>query len=331
MKIFLTGSEGFIGSHLAEKLIKLGHKVKCTVLYNSFNNYGWLESLERDILNEIEICFGDIRDYSFVRNNMKGCDAAIHLAALIGIPYSYVSPKSYVETNIGGTLNVLEAVKELNIKKLIHTSTSEVYGTAKFIPITEQHPLNGQSPYSASKIAADQLANSYHLSFGTPVVILRPFNTYGPRQSLRAIIPTIISQILKNNKRIKLGSLRPTRDFCYIQDTVSAFISALKSKKCIGETINIGSGSEISIKNLVNLISKITNTKISISSERHRKRPEMSEVSRLCCSNKKAKKFLNWQPFYKGNSGMIHGLSKTINWFSKPENLKKYQSKKFVI
>ena len=331
MKIFLTGSEGFIGSHLAEKLVKLGHKVKCTVLYNSFNNYGWLESLDKDILNEIEICFGDIRDYSFVRNNMKNCDAVIHLAALIGIPYSYVSPKSYVETNISGTLNILEAAKELKIKKIIHTSTSEVYGTAKFIPITENHPLNGQSPYSASKIAADQLANSYYLSFGTPVVILRPFNTYGPRQSLRAIIPTIISQILKDPKKVKLGSLNPTRDFSYISDTVSAFVSALKSKKCIGETINIGTGSEISVKNLVYLISKITNKKISVLSEKHRKRPKMSEVNRLCCSNNKAKKFLNWQPFYKGNPGMMRGLTKTIDWFSKPENLKKYQPKKFVI
>jgi len=330
-RILVTGSEGFIGSHLTEKLVKLGHKVKCTVLYNSFNNRGWLETLDKSILNEIEIHFGDIRDFNFVKKSMRNCDAAIHLAALIGIPYSYASPRSYIETNVGGTLNVLDAAKENNIEKLIHTSTSEVYGTAEFIPITEQHPLNAQSPYSASKIAADQLANSYYLSYGTPVVTLRPFNTYGPRQSLRAIIPTIISQIFNNPKTIKLGSLNPTRDFSYISDTVSAFVLALESKKCIGETINIGSGSEISIKKLVDLISKTINKKIIILSDQNRKRPNKSEVNRLCCSNKKAKKILKWKPSYKGNFGLELGIKKTINWFSKSENLKKYKSKNFVV
>ena len=331
MKILVTGSEGFIGSHLTERLVELGHKVKCVVLYNSFNDYGWLDHLDKKILDEIEICFGDIRDFSFAKKNMKNCEAVIHLAALIGIPYSYASPKSYIDTNVGGTLNILEAAKELSVEKLIHTSTSEVYGSAKFIPITEDHPLNGQSPYSASKIAADHLANSYYLSYGVPIVTLRPFNTYGPRQSLRAIIPTIITQVLNNSKKIKLGSLEPTRDFLYISDTVSAFVLALKSKKCIGETINIGSGSEISIKELVDLISKTINKKIVVSSEQSRKRPNKSEVNRLCCSNKKAAKLLKWKPSYKGNSGMKYGIKKTINWFSKSENLRKYKSKNFVV
>jgi len=331
MKILLTGSEGFIGSHLTEQLVKLGHKVKCTVLYNSFNNYGWLETLDKKVLSNIEICFGDIRDYSFVRKSMKGCEVTMHLAALIGIPYSYVSPKSYIDINVSGTLNILEATKELNIGKLIHTSTSEVYGSAKSIPITESHPLNGQSPYSASKIAADQMANSFHLSFGTPVTILRPFNTYGPRQSLRAIIPTIITQILKNSGNIKLGSLTPTRDFTYVQDTVSAYLAALKSKKCIGETINIGSGSEISIKNLAQQILRVMNRNVKITSEAIRKRPNKSEVNRLCCSNKKALKILKWKPRYQGKKGMMFGLKETIDWFKIRENLRLYKSKKFVI
>ncbi len=331
MKILLTGSEGFIGSHLTEKLVKLGHKVKCTVLYNSFNNYGWLENIDKKILNEIEICFGDIRDFSFVKKSAKNCEAIIHLAALIGIPYSYTSPKSYIDTNIVGTLNVLEAAKELNVKKLIHTSTSEVYGSAKFIPITEEHPLNGQSPYAASKIAADQIANSYHLSYGIPLITLRPFNTFGPRQSLRAIIPTIISQILNNAKIIKLGDLKPTRDFLYVSDTVSAFVSALNSNKMNGETINIGSGSEISVKNLTQLILKAVNKSIKVKSEDVRKRPNRSEVKRLCCSNKKALKILKWKPRYHGNKGMILGLKETIDWFKIKENLRQYKSKKFVV
>ena len=331
MNILITGSEGFIGSHLTEKLVKLGHKVKCTVLYNSFNNYGWLENIDKKILNEIEICFGDIRDFNFVKKSAKNCEAIIHLAALIGIPYSYTSPKSYIDTNVIGTLNVLEATKELNVKKLIHTSTSEVYGSAKFIPITEQHPLNGQSPYAASKIAADQFVNSFFLSYNTPVVTLRPFNTYGPRQSLRAVIPTIITQILSNTNKIKLGSLKPTRDFCYIEDTTSSFIAALKSRKAIGQTINIGTGTEISIKKLAMLIMNITNKKVKIINEAKRSRPSKSEVNRLCCSNKIAKKFLDWEPEFKGKQGFIKGITKTIDWFSDPANLKKIKSKKFVL
>ena len=331
MNILITGSEGFIGSHLTEKLVKLGHKVKCTVLYNSFNSYGWLEDIDKDILKEIEVCFGDIRDFCFVKKNLKNCDSVIHLAALVGIPYSYISPKSYIETNIVGTLNILEAAKEQNLDRIIHTSTSEVYGSAKFIPINEKHSLNGQSPYSASKIGADQLANSYYLSYGTPVTTLRPFNTYGPRQSLRAIIPTIITQILNNSKKINLGSLKPTRDFSYVSDTVSAFVAALKSTNSSGETINIGSGTEISIKKLAELILKVVNKKITITSEEKRKRPKKSEVSRLCCSNKKALKLLKWKPRYAGKKDMEIGIKETVEWFKKKENLKKYKSNTFVV
>jgi len=330
MNILITGSEGFIGSHVTEKLVKLGHKVKCTVLYNSFNSYGWLEDIDKEILKEIEVCFGDIRDFSFVKKNLKNCDSVIHLAALVGIPYSYISPKSYIETNIVGTLNILEAAKEQNLDRIIHTSTSEVYGSAKFIPINEKHSLNGQSPYSASKIGADQLANSYYLSYETPVTTLRPFNTYGPRQSLRAIIPTITCQILKENKEVRLGSLKPTRDFCYIADTVSAFVAALKSKKSIGQTINIGTGYEISIKDLAKLILEIAGRKKVIKCETKRVRPSNSEVNRLCCSNKKAKKLLNWEPAYKGKKGLSIGITKTIEWFKDQENLEKYKSDNFV-
>tara|TARA_Y100000590_G_scaffold231691_1_gene261036 strand:- start:1235 stop:2230 length:996 start_codon:yes stop_codon:yes gene_type:complete len=330
MNILITGSEGFIGSHLVESLVLKGHKVKCVVLYNSFNNHGWLETLDRNIIKNIEFCFGDIRDPYFVKNSMKKCDSVIHLAALIGIPYSYISPKSYVETNITGTLNILQSARDLGVKKVIHTSTSEVYGSSQFVPITEKHPLNGQSPYSASKIAADQLANSYYLSYGVPVITLRPFNTYGPRQSLRAIIPTIICQILSGKKKIKLGSLKPTRDFTYISDTVSAFVKALKSKNAIGKTINIGSGYEISIKDLVKVITNQTEEKISILNDKTRVRPSKSEVNRLCCSNKLAKKILNWQPLFKGKSGLIKGIKETIKWFSLEENIKKYKPDNFT-
>ena len=330
MNILVTGSEGFIGSHLTESLVLQGHKVKCLVLYNSFNNYGWLETINKKILDDVEICFGDIRDPNFVGEVVKKSDIIMHLAALIGIPYSYISPKSYVETNISGTLNILQSARDFDVEKIVHTSTSEVYGSAQKIPITENHPLNGQSPYSATKIAADQLANSFYSSYGTPVVTLRPFNTYGPRQSLRAIIPTTISQVVSGVKEIKLGSLNPTRDFTYISDTVSAYLKTIKSKKIIGKTINIGAGYEISIKNLVNLILKEANRDIKVVLEKNRVRPKNSEVNRLCCSNKLAKKLLNWTPKYNGKKGLKIGIKKTIEWFSKPENIKKYKSQKFI-
>ena len=332
MNILVTGSEGFIGSHLVEKLVKLGHKVKALVLYNSFNDIGWLSDLDKKVQKEIEICFGDIRDLSYMRKIVKNNDTIFHLAALIGIPYSYHSPKSYVDTNILGTLNILEAAKELRIPRMIHTSTSEVYGTARKIPISEQHPLNAQSPYSASKIAADQLVKSYYLSYKTPVITIRPFNTYGPRQSLRAIIPTIICQILMGSKKIKLGTITTTRDFSYITDTVSGFISTLnKNDKVIGETINIGSGKEVSIKDIISLITKITGKNPEIEFESKRKRPFKSEVLRLCSSIKKAEKVLGWKPKMNNKKGLILGLKKTIDWYNKKENLVKFKSNNYVL
>tara|TARA_B100000579_G_C22816636_1_gene848236 strand:+ start:137 stop:1138 length:1002 start_codon:yes stop_codon:yes gene_type:complete len=325
-KVLITGSEGFIGSHLTERLVKEGYDVKALVLYNSFNNHGWLEDIPKKIKNNIEIVLGDIRDSHGVENVVKGCNRILHLAALIAIPYSYQSPQSYVETNIMGSLNLLQAAKKNNIEKFIHTSTSEVYGSAQYVPIDENHPLEGQSPYSASKIGADQIAMSFFRSFNTPVAILRPFNTYGPRQSARAIIPTIISQLMSKKKKILLGSLKPTRDFSFIEDTVTGFISSLESRRNLGEIINVGSSYEISMKDLVKKISKLMNKDVLISLDKKRVRPELSEVDRLVCQNKKAKKFLNWKPKYSGSKGLELGLKKTISWYTDPENLKKFKS-----
>ena len=264
MKVLLTGADGFIGSHLTEALVRAGHEVKAFVLYNSFNSWGWLDQCSKDVKGKFEVFAGDIRDPHGVRAAMKGCDTVLHLAALIAIPYSYHSPDTYIDTNIKGTLNVVQAAQEFDVSKVIHTSTSEVYGTAQFVPITEEHPLQGQSPYSASKIGADQIAQSFYLSFDTPVVILRPFNTYGPRQSARAVIPTIITQIANGVQQINLGSLHPTRDFNYIADTVNGFIKALFSDKGFGEVINIGSNFEISIGDTAQLIAELMGKKIEI-------------------------------------------------------------------
>ena len=335
MKILITGSEGFIGSHLVSKLVKKGYYVNALVLYNSFNNIGWLENLEQHEKKKINIILGDIRDYNSVFNAAKNCDVIINLAALIGIPYSYKAPMSYFETNVKGTINILEVAKKLNIKKVIQTSTSEVYGSAKFVPMTEDHPLVGQSPYSASKISSDQVSLSYFLSFGTPVTILRPFNTFGPRQSLRAIIPSIIVQGLSANnfdKNIQIGSLEPTRDFNYIEDIIDGFILAIKNKKCIGEIINLSTGKEISIKETVKLISKILNVKFKIKQKKERMRPDKSEVNRLCGSNRKAKKILNWKPNYTGKRMFKESLIKTINWYRNPANLRNYKDpNKFIL
>ena len=325
-KILVTGADGFIGSHLVELLVKEGYSVKAFAQYNSFNNWGWLDDIERDVLNSVEVMCGDIRDPFFVKHSMEGCDAVINLAALIAIPFSYVAPQSYVETNVTGAINVVEAAKTLNISKVIQTSTSEVYGSAMFVPITEDHPLQGQSPYSASKIAADQMALSYFSSFKTPVSIVRPFNTYGPRQSARAVIPTIISQIASGQTKIKLGSVSPTRDFNYVHDTAAGFLAALRSDKSIGEVINIGSGFEISVGETVQLIAKLMNKDIEIISDEIRLRPENSEVERLCACNKKAKDLLDWEPKTKGLKGLEEGLLKTIDWFKNPENLQKYKT-----
>lgn len=325
-KILVTGADGFIGSHLVENLVKMGYPVKAFVLYNSFNSWGWLESSDEHVKKSIEVFSGDIRDAYGVKEAMKGCDIVLHLAALIAIPYSYHSPETYIDTNIKGTLNVLQAAKELKIKKVVHTSTSEVYGTAKFIPITEDHPLQGQSPYSASKIGADQIALSFYRSFDTPVSIIRPFNTYGPRQSSRAVIPTIITQIANGAIKIKLGAISPTRDFNYVQDTVNGFISIMKSDKTIGEVVNIGSNYEISIGDTVKTISELMNKCIEIETDEMRLRPEKSEVERLWADNQKAKKLTGWHPEFSGIDGFKKGLRETINWFLEPKNLKNYKT-----
>ena len=328
MKIFLTGSEGFIGSHLTEKLVRNNHELTCLVQYNSFNSWGWLEKIDKKVKNNINVITGDIRDDNLINKTIKKFDIIINLAALIGIPYSYRAPKSYFDTNVNGILNILNASKISNVRKIIHTSTSEVYGTAKYIPIDEKHPLSAQSPYAASKIAADQLALSYQRSFGLPVSILRPFNTFGPRQSARAIIPTIITQINKKNN-LKLGSLHPTRDLTFIEDTTDAFLAAIKSNKGIGEVVNVGSGFEISIKQLAHKIAKIMGNKISIRKELSRVRPKNSEVDRLCASIKKANKIYKWKPKFASKKGFEMGLKKTIDWFLNSKNSTNYKSSIF--
>ena len=330
-KILVTGAEGFIGSHLSEALVKLGYNVRAFVLYNSFNSWGWLDYVEPDVLKSIEIFTGDVRDPHGVRQAIKDCTVVIHLAALIGIPYSYHSPDAYVDTNIKGTLNILQAARELGLEKAIHTSTSEVYGTARFVPITEEHPLQGQSPYSATKIGADQMVMSFYNSFNTPVSIVRPFNTYGPRQSARALIPTVITQIASGQHKIKIGALHPTRDFNYIKDTVNGFIAALASDNAIGEVINIGSNYEISIDETVQLIAEVMGVEIETETETIRLRPEKSEVERLWADNTKAKKLLGWEPLYGGREGLRRGLAETIKWFTDPDHLKSYKANRYNI
>ena len=330
-KVLITGADGFIGSHLAESLVREGYSVRAFVMYNSFNSWGWLDQASAEIKKSIEVFAGDIRDPHGVKAAMRDCDAVLHLAALIAIPYSYTSPDTYIDTNVKGTLNVLQAARELGVKRVIHTSTSEVYGTARFVPITEEHPLQGQSPYSASKIGADQLAYSFYSSFDLPVVIARPFNTYGPRQSARAVIPTVITQIANGVKQLKLGAVTPTRDFSYVQDTVDAFIATLKSDKGLGETINFGSNFEISISDVAALIAEKMNVKIDIASDAERMRPANSEVERLWADNSKVKELFGWSPKYAGRDGLARGLQETINWFVEPENLKHFKSDIFNI
>lgn len=324
--ILVTGADGFIGSHLTEALVLQGYKVRAFVMYNSFNSWGWLDNCPSKVKGEFEVFAGDIRDPHGVKEAMKGCDAVLHLAALIAIPYSYHSPDTYVDTNIKGTLNVLQAARELGVKRVIHTSTSEVYGTARFVPITEDHPLQGQSPYSASKIAADQLAYSFYTSFGLPVVIARPFNTYGPRQSSRAVIPTIITQIANGKRQIKLGAVSPTRDFNYVQDTVAGFIATLNSEQGLGEVVNFGSNFEISVGDAAQLIAEVMHAEIEIIADEARLRPENSEVERLWASNAKAKKLFGWQPDYGGRAGFKRGLIETVEWFTRHDNLRGYKA-----
>jgi dTDP-glucose 4,6-dehydratase len=324
--VLVTGADGFIGSHLTEALVRQGFTVRAFIYYNSFNSWGWLDQCADDIKGHFEVFLGDIRDPHGVKEAMKGCDAVLHLAALIAIPFSYHSPDTYVDTNIKGTLNVLQAARDLGVKRIIHTSTSEVYGTARFVPITEIHPMQGQSPYSATKIAADQLAFSFYSSFDLPVVTLRPFNTYGPRQSARAVIPTIITQIANGANSIKLGALTPTRDFSYVQDIVLGFIAALNGESGLGEIINIGSNFEISIGETAHLISEGMGVSIELIADEERMRPANSEVERLWADNSKAKELFGWQPTYGGRDGFKRGLIETIDWFTQPDNLDTYKS-----
>lgn len=331
MKVLVTGADGFIGSHLVEALVKKGYEVRAFVLYNSFNSWGWLDQIDPVVRSNLDIFMGDIRDPNGVRTAVKGCDAILHLAALIAIPYSYHSPDAYIDTNVKGTLNILQAARDLNVTRVVHTSTSEVYGTAKFVPITEEHPLQAQSPYSASKIAADQIAYSFYASFDLPVAIARPFNTYGPRQSLRAVVPTIISQIAKGERKIKLGALSPTRDFNFVKDTASAFIHLLESDGVVGEVINFGSNFEISIGDLVFVIAELMGVKVEIQTEALRLRPSRSEVERLWADNAKAKRLCHWEPCYAGLEGLRRGLSRTIQWFLEKQNLSRYKTELYNI
>jgi NAD dependent epimerase/dehydratase len=319
-KVLVTGSDGFIGSHLTEMLVEKGYDVKAFVYYNSFNSWGWLDTLPQSIKDSIEVFTGDIRDPNGVREAIKGTDTVFHLAALIAIPFSYHSPDSYVDTNIKGTLNVLQACRQFETQRLLVTSTSEVYGTALYVPIDEKHPYQAQSPYSATKIAADRLAESFYRSFNLPVTIVRPFNTFGPRQSARAIIPTIITQLLAGKTEIKLGALTPTRDFNYVKDTANGFIEIAKSQKAIGEEINIATGIEISMEQTANEIIKRINPKAEIICDEQRLRPEKSEVNRLLGSNEKIKSLTQWSPKYSfGN-----GISETIEWFK--GNMENYKA-----
>lgn len=319
-KVLITGADGFIGSHLTERLVKEGANVKALSQYNSFNNWGWLEDV--DCRNDIEVLCGDVRDPNYMREITKGVDIIFHLAALIAIPYSYIAPDSYIDTNIKGTLNVCQAARDNNVSKAIITSTSEVYGTAKYVPIDEKHPKQPQSPYSATKIGADAIAKSFYNAFDLPVTIARPFNTYGPRQSARAIIPTIITQIASGKKEIKLGDLTPTRDFNYVKDTCSGFVALAKCDKTNGEEINIGLNYEISMSDTLNLIKEIMNSDVEFVQDKQRLRPKNSEVNRLWCDNTKIKELTGFKPEYD----IRRGLEETVKWFSNPENLKKYKA-----
>jgi len=318
--VLVTGADGFIGSHLTEMLVNKGYKVKALIQYNSFNNWGWIEDV--NCKDDLEILTGDIRDPHYCKNITKNVDIIFHLAALIAIPYSYIAPDSYVDTNVKGTLNICQAAKENGGIRVINTSTSEVYGTAQYVPIDEKHPMSPQSPYSASKIAADSMAMSFYNSFELPVTIVRPFNTYGPRQSARAIIPTIITQIAGGLKEIKLGDLSPTRDFNYVEDICRGFIVIAENNQTIGETINIGSNYEISIKDTLNLIKELMNSDINFTQDIQRLRPEKSEVSRLWCDNSKIQKLTGHKPQVE----IKEGLQRTIDWFIQPKNLNKYKT-----
>jgi NAD dependent epimerase/dehydratase len=315
-RVLVTGADGFIGSHLVEALVRRGDRVRAFVLYNSFNHRGWLDHLDAAILTELEIVPGDIRDAERVRDALRGCAVVHHLAALIPIPYSYLAPASYIDTNVTGTLNVLQAARSLGVRKLVQTSTSEVYGTARFVPITEDHPLHAQSPYAASKIAADQLALSFKASFGLPVAIIRPFNTFGPRQSIRAVIPTVIVQALSGAQRIRLGATHATRDFTFVEDTVAGFLAVADSDRAIGEVINIGSDCEIRVDAVVEAVGRAVGRTLKIERDPERERPPTSEVERLRADNRKARDLLGWRPAHGGEAGFARAIATTTAWFA---------------
>jgi len=325
MKLLVTGADGFIGSHLAEALVRRGHAVRAFVQYNSFGSRGWLDGCDARLAAKMQFIAGDVRDPHQVAEAVEGCEAVLHLAALIAIPFSYHAPDAYVETNVKGTLNVLQAARRHGVKRVLHTSTSEVYGTARAVPITEDHPLQAQSPYAATKAASDLLALSFHASFNLPVCVVRPFNTFGPRQSARAVVPTVISQIAAGSRKVRLGSLHPTRDFNYVSDTVHGFIAALESDAGVGEVVNLGSGYEISIGDLARLIGEVMNADVAVELDPERVRPAASEVDRLCASNEKAHRLFGWKPELAGREGLRRGLEHTAEWFRQPANLARYR------
>lgn len=330
-KVLVTGADGFIGSHLVEYLVRQGYDIRAFVLYNSFNSWGWLDTLPVDIRNSLDVFCGDIRDPNGVRTAVKGCEAVLHLAALIAIPYSYHSPDSYVDTNITGTLNILQAARDASLTRVVHTSTSEVYGTAQFVPITEEHPLQAQSPYAATKIGADQLALSFFRSFGTPVSVLRPFNTYGPRQSARAFIPTVITQLAAGLPQLKLGNLSPTRDFNFVTDTARAFEAVLNCDAAIGHTLNAGSGFEISMGETAGILMELMGKDVEILSDAQRVRPEKSEVERLWADATALRTLTGWRPEFGGREGFKRGLRATVDWFLQKKDMYAGKGGRYVL
>lgn len=329
--VLVTGADGFIGSHLVERLVKNGVKTKAFVYYNSFNSYGWLDTFDKKILSEVEIITGDVRDANSIFEAAKNTSVIFHLAALISIPFSYLAPDAYIDTNVKGTLNVLSAARRNNVRKIITTSTSEIYGTAQTKDICEKHPINPQSPYAASKAAADHFALAFNASFGLPVTVARPFNTFGPRQSGRAIIPTIITQLFSELEEINVGSLEPTRDFCFVADTVAGMIAIAESEKTVGEIINIGSGNEISIGEIINLLMEVMGKKVKVVIDQQRIRPANSEVFRLLANTEKIKKLTNWKPQFEGEIGFKRGLKETIEWFKNNAHESRYKPSTYNI
>lgn len=328
--VLITGAEGFIGSHLTETLLRKGAQVRAMVLYNSFNSWGWLEDIDHDLRTNLDVVLADVRDSSAVDEAVDGCQTILHLAALIAIPYSYRAAESYIDTNVKGTLNIVNAAKRHNVKKIVHTSTSEVYGSAKYVPIDEAHPLQPQSPYSASKIAADQIALSYFHSFNTPVAVCRPFNTFGPRQSNRAVIPTVITQIAAGENQINLGATHPRRDFTYATDTAEGIIAIAESDNTVGQQINLGTGFDISIGDTVELIKELMGSTATVTTKSERLRPPGSEVDRLLADNSLAKKLTGWTPTHAGPQGFREAMQQTIDWFTDPTNLAHYKTDHYI-